>query len=282
MLPKRLEIEFTNACNSRCGYCPRFYLIGVDAGFLEVSLFRKIVDEAASEPSTVLQLHRRGESLLHPDFDDMLRYLQGKFSGLQLATNGILLDARKAEIIAGTLTFLSFSIDHPALFRKNRGVDCYEEVEKNILHFLDINNDRVMTQVSMVRTDTTGGNHVDEFVEIWKDRVDRVRIYEEHSSDGAFGSLKEKRKNRKPCVKPFTDMVIFYDGSVMRCNHDWNGEPMGNVNDGSIADIYGNDRYRDLRNQQETLCITDEPCKSCDSWYAEEGKQGTGLSYESD
>lgn len=51
-------------------------------------------------------------------------------------------------------------------------------------------------------------------------------MYPEHSSNGAFGSLKEKYNlpdinKRLPCKKVFTDMVIYWNGDAAVCNHDW-------------------------------------------------------------
>ena len=51
---------------------------------------------------------------------------------------------------------------------------------------------------------------------------------------------------------------------------------MGDVSNDSIADIFNNEKYVALRKQQKDLDFIDEPCKSCDSWYVQEGVQGTG------
>ncbi len=281
MLPKRIEIEFTNNCNSKCLYCPRNYINNIGDGYMNLKLYKKIIDEVKGFPKITLQLHRRGESLLHPDFIKMISYLKKEnFYDLQLATNAILLDKEKSELLSKVLTFISFSIDHPIIYKKNRGVDCYNIVEENINKFIKINNGKVKTQVSIVKTDEIKDEIINEFIDKWKSRVDRVRIYEEHSKDGKFGSLNKNRDSRVPCAKPNTDMVVFWNGKVVRCNHDWDGQALGDLNNNTIAKVFNNNKYDDLRNQNKLLKYKDEPCKSCDSWYAEEGIQGTGNVYE--
>lgn len=273
--PQRIEIELSSSCNLLCSYCPREYL-GRLSGFMDVQLFKRIIDEASPHPQTILVLHRRGESMLHPLFNEILGYVRGKFQKVQLATNATLLDKDKFESIVGTITFLSFSIDAPSLFDRTRIPARYKEVEEKILRFLDFNKRRVKTQVSMVRREDTHEEDIQTFKNIWRDKVDRIRIYEEHSIDGVFGALRNPRQERKPCVMPNYEVLVYYNGKVGRCNHDWNGQPMGDLNVSTINDIWNSRCYQELRKQHQTLEINDGVCKHCDSWYPEIGMQGTG------
>ncbi|MGA1823501.1 MAG: radical SAM/SPASM domain-containing protein [bacterium] len=283
--PKRIEIELVSACNLRCTYCPRHY-VDMLKGYIDYTLFEKIIDEIAHYPDSIIVLHRRGESMLHPKFNDMLNLVAGKFAEVQMATNATLLHRDKYEALVTGLTFLSFSIDTPERFNKTRIPADYQKVEKNILDFLEYNNSRIKTQVSMVKTPATSDEECDTFREIWKGRVDRIRLYEEHSKEGKFGSLDNPRSDRKACVMPFYEMLIYDSGVVARCNHDWNSEDdvqsMGNVTEDTIHDIWHNERYDILRNEHVSLHFNDPVCKECDSWYPAIGTQGTGEIIEND
>ncbi|MCG6553783.1 MAG: radical SAM protein [Candidatus Magnetominusculus sp. LBB02] len=275
IFPKRLEIELVSSCNLRCVYCPRRHLSDL-SGFMDVALFKKIIDEASQYPDTIIVLHRRGESLLHRRFTEILSFIAGKFKEVQIATNATLLTEEKFEAITSAITFISFSLDAPAAYNETRVPAKYEDVERNILKFLAFNKGRVKTQASMVKTAATPDGNVAEFKEIWKDRVDRVRVYEEHSKDGVFGAIKNPRTERRPCVMPSYEMLIYDDGCVGRCNHDWNGNPLGDLKTHTIKEVWTNAAYDSLRQQHECLDITDPVCKNCDSWYPEMGVQGTG------
>ena len=277
--PKRVELEMVASCNLQCTFCPRRFFGKLD-GFMDFGLFEKIINEIKDYPDTIIVLHRRGESLLHPEFNKMLNLIAGKFKDVQLATNATVLTSEKFESMVNALTFISFSIDVPEQFEKTRVLAKYDDVEKNILNFLDYNKGKVQTQVSMVNTSNHDQKEIDEFVKRWSDKVDRVRIYEEHSSDGAFGSLERSRSDRKPCAMPIYELLIYYDGMVGRCNHDWDGEPMGDVSNQIIKEIWYNDKYQNLRIQHKKLEFKDEVCKNCDSWYPEIGIQGTGEVFE--
>ncbi len=276
--PKRIELELSSTCNLKCTYCPRKFVKDLN-GFMDLVLFRGLVDEAAAYPETILVLHRRGESLLHPNFIEMMDYIQGRFETVQLATNATQLTGENAKAIIGAVTFLSFSIDTPHLYDTTRQPARYEDVKENILTFIKMNETcghPVTTQVSMVRTDNVSERDVRVFENTWIHRVDRVRIYEEHSTNGDFGSLKKGRKERKPCVMPFYEMLIYADGKIGRCNHDWDGNPVGHIGQKGIKEIWNNNVYHNLRQQHESMCITDAVCVSCDSWYPAEEVQGTG------
>jgi len=281
--PKRIEIEPTSACNLKCTYCPRHFVKGLNH-FMDIAMFKRIIKEIESFPETVIVLHRRGESLLHPKFSEMLYLIKGKFHEIQLASNATLLDSKLSQALIESVTFISFSIDSPNAYEKTRIPANYNKVESNIHTFIEMNKIKgspVKTQVSMVKTKNTLDSDIILFEKKWAGKIDRIRIYEAHSENGKFGSLKMKRKKRKPCVMPFYELVILCDGSIARCNHDWNSKPIGFVSNG-IQQIWQSSFFQDLRKQHETLMITDSVCASCDSWYPEEGNQCTGKVIEND
>ena len=278
-MPLRCEIELSSACNLKCSYCPRQFLDDISA-FMDFDLFNKIIDELTPFQETVLVLHRRGESLLHPRFPDCLRYVKGKFKTIQLATNATLIEDDISSLLIDTLSFISFSLDTPAEYDRTRTPARYSKVEAKINRFLELNAGRLETQVSMVRTSRTTDNDVREFKSIWQGKVNRVRIYEEHSFDGRFGSLKLGRKNRVPCAMPFYELVVLSDGKVGRCNHDWNGPALGDVNRQTVRKVWNSSLYHALREEHRSRKITDAVCKSCDSWYPVTGQQMTGETHE--
>ena len=259
--PKRVEIEPSAVCNFKCSYCPRRFVEGL-GGFIDETLFRRLVDEVAAHPDRIVVLHRRGESLLHPKIADLLHYVAGKFAEVQMATNGSIMNEKIARALFDGVDFLSFSLDPPATFEQVRGFD-YPTVKRNVEFLLEMKekwNATTKVQVSMVRTGETLEENVQAFKAEWAGKVGRIRVYEEHSANGNFGSLKAPRSERKPCVMPFYQTLIYVDGKVGRCNHDWDGEPLGDVTRQTISEVWNSPAYRGLRDQHEKLQITDATC----------------------
>ncbi|MBN1205671.1 MAG: radical SAM protein [Myxococcaceae bacterium] len=278
VFPKSLIIEPTINCNRKCPFCPRTNYDARKHGFMEMGLFTRLMDEINEHRGRTVHLFRRGESLLHPKIIDMFEYARPRVDDLQLTTNATLLSRKYADALVRLVDFISFSIDIPSKFSVNRDGDDYERTVENIEYFLS-KAQGVRTQVSMVLTDHTEAE-IQQFHDRWKSSVERVRVYSQHSADGHYGSLPYDRGARRTCMKPFSEILIYYNGLTGRCNHDWNGKPLGDVSGRSIREVWEGKAYEDLRVQHKTLQITDETCKHCDSWYPNMVEQGTGYLFE--
>lgn len=278
--PSRVILEFTNNCNLSCCMCPRRYM-NSRKGYLSQRLFKKIIDEIASHPKVSLIPFFRGESLLHPEFIGMLKYIKSKgIAPVQLATNGLLLDDKLSDAILGlNIDFISFSLDglNAEIYNKVRRGGDYNLVINNIESFLKKKADQKRSlpniQISIVETEKTKKS-IKAFVAKWRRKVNRIRVYPEHSKGGEFGSLKNKKNgliiHRKPCIKLITGMAIYWDGNVAICNHDWNRkEFIGSLKKNLIAEIWNSKKYLKLRKMHfENAVGADTICGKCDCWKA--------------
>lgn len=250
-------------------------------GFLSFSLFKKIIDEVSEYKDTALVPFFRGESLLHPRCIDMLAYAKKKGVGpIQFTTNATLMtDVIARSLIDLELDFISFSIDSidPVLYAEIRKGADLNPVLTNIEFFCNLKRkqklDKPEIQVSVVKTKNTLEG-INDFVRFWKTRVNRVRVYDEHSQEGLFGSLhpnkgKSLAEHRQPCMKPFTDLVIYWNGDVALCNHDWDRKnPLGNLNAHRIYDIWQNHGYQTIRDAHCGYGKLEPLCETCDHWKA--------------
>ena len=276
--PRRVVVELTNRCNLSCSMCPRRFMTA-PLGDMQPGLFRKVVDEVASHPGTAIAPFFRGEAMLHPDFLGLLEYARRMVSGrIMLFTNCVPMDEPMADsILSLGIDHISFSIDSPdpQTYRDIRRGGDFERLNKNVSYFLGQKMARGLrlpeTQVSFVRT-RLNSHLVDAFVSKWKGAVDRVRIYEEHSANGRFGSSAEavSQIDRQPCLKPFSELVVYWNGETALCNHDWDRkESLGSVRDHSIEEIWHGPEYARIRDmhiagQWEKMT----PCSSCTQWHA--------------
>ena len=292
--PRRVTVELTNHCNLNCSMCPRRYMSG-PKGFMAVPLFTRIIDEMAAHPGTVLVPFFRGEALLHPEFLPMLAYATPRVGSVQLATNATMMDPVIADALVNLeVDFVSFSIDSvdPDIYGSVRRNADLGDVLRNVEYLCTMKQERnakkPQIQVSVVETDDTAEG-VEEFIRFWSGKVDRVRVYREHSRDGHFGSLEDAgeegpSKSRKPCLKPFNELVVYWNGEVALCNHDWNRTaPLGSVHDRSIQEIWRSETYELQRRAQMGMGEMEDLCRGCDHWEAYWRKdQLIGALYEND
>ena len=246
-LPNRVTLELTNRCNRACEGCPR-HKMAYPLGDMDISLLTDIVEQLP--PETVIVPFFRGESLLHPRFADAMEKLR-KFNTVQLATNGDYLTMQHQHAITASCSFVSLSLHSLARPRP----------------FLPAaKNEGVTTQVSILET-LLPANKMD-YVNAWLKCVDRFRIYKEHSHNG-FGDITDGGEDVGwACMKPFREMVVYWDGKVALCNHDWgNQHPLGDLNIQSVKKVWNGPAYHRVRKLHSEGFRRKAPsCQDCDFW----------------
>ena len=279
--PRRVTLEFTNHCNLRCVFCPRRFM-EKETGFLDVALARNLMGQMRDNAPVTVVPFFRGESLTHPQWDVLLAGLHEFGLGpIQMATNASLLtEARARRLLEIGIDTLSFSMDtvNAATYRRLRGTD-YAESLGNVLRFLEMRaadageGGCATVQVSAVKT-ADNAHEMDDFIAFWRDKADRIRIYPEHSADGKPGSLPDgapEACQRTPCHKVMEDMVIYWNGDVALCNHDWTrrltGSHIGSVRTSSIKDVWNAPAYEAIRAAHRSGDLRDvPPCEHCQHW----------------
>lgn len=135
-------IEITNACNFACTFCP-YPKMDRKKGVMDLGLFRKVADEVSEkEICSWICVHLMGEPTLHPQFFDMVRYLNEKNLYVSLITNGSLPAERLAagfqdlEIASLFLSINSFGEDKYTE-KGVKGMD-YEAYVENQKNFIDL------------------------------------------------------------------------------------------------------------------------------------------------
>ncbi len=279
--PNRITVELTNQCNVSCTFCPR-QNVPMEIGFMDLNLYKKIIDEAAEHLPVKLVLFFRGESLLHPNFFECLEYAKERGIGpIQMASNAYALDDEAADkILESGIDFISFSLDtlNAEVYKRTRK---YGDLTTSVEHVINLSNkcrerkkrdlQAPTIQVSTIEVD----DYMDgqqEFIEFWQQHVDIVRVYYEHDENGKFRDGNVVRKlpkieGRKPCRKIFTDLLIYWNGDLALCNYDWKGGLHLNINEMSIYDAWHSERYENIRKMHNGNHIDSElMCRKCEHW----------------
>jgi len=277
--PERITLELTNRCNLNCIFCPR-HLMAKHTGFLNVDIAKRLIDEIAEHLPISIVPFFRGEPLLHPNWEEIISYMKKKGIGpIQMTTNATLMHPEVAQkIIDLEIDFISFSLDtlDAEKYEKARRGATYSKVIENIETLLEMkkSSGKIYPEIQVSAIDIIEyKDGMENFVKYWQPKVDRVRIYIEHSQDGHPGSIAAplpEFDKRLSCRKVFTDMVILWDGEIALCNHDWTREKehrIGNVVEESILKVWQNKQYQKIREMHLTGGVSDETiCANCDHW----------------
>jgi hypothetical protein len=117
LLPSRLYVECTAACNISCNQACCAPETGItrtrQAGMLDFDLFTRVIDEAGPALGRV-DFFNYGEAFLHKRAVEMCEYIKTKFPHIYLytSTNGLALNEEKARrLVHSGIDEVTFSID---------------------------------------------------------------------------------------------------------------------------------------------------------------------------
>lgn len=139
--PVHIFIEPTNYCNLRCIMCPQHELMTRKRGYIDFELFKKIVVDCKNIGVEYINLFFLGESFLHPKIFDMITYAKLNSVGVNINTNGTLLNKNIArQILKSGIDTLSISFDgiEQSIYENIRRNASFTKTLKNIKYLLQL------------------------------------------------------------------------------------------------------------------------------------------------
>jgi radical SAM protein with 4Fe4S-binding SPASM domain len=265
--PLHLDIESTNACNLRCIMCPRNFMTE-EIGYIERTLFQKIIDEGAGYRLPSIKLNYRGEPLLYPQLPEMVAYAKSKgIMEVQFNTNGLLLNEKKiAALIDAGLDRIIFSVDGATreTYEKIRTGSNYEQVVNNIKAMVQMRNERGLkrpsVRVQMVKM-KENEHQVEDFLKMWLPVANRVAVSIEREPTGT-----QKEVVHFPCPQIWQRLMVCWDGEVRMCCGDWEGEiVLGNARESTIYELWHSQKLNKIRELHARHRFNEIPaCARCE------------------
>ena len=272
--PIYVLIEPISVCNLRCVMCFQIddsFTSNKDLmGKMELSLFKKIIDELSLKGTKAITLASRGEPTLHPQLKEMLEYCSGKFFEIKINTNATRLTEELIHVILKSgVTDIVFSIDsyEKEDYEKIRVRGVFETVEKNVKLFQKIKKENYPESFCATRVSGVKVNKeldVKEFKKFWEKYVDHVSMQELDIRWDTYHNPLEIAAE-SPCINLWERMYIWFDGICNPCDMDYKSElSVGNLKDSSIQEIWNSKKYTNLRNDhQQGLRKNYFPCDRC-------------------
>jgi len=250
--PLFLDIETTSACNLKCPFCATTFLNEkMEKGFITFDMVKKIIDEGVAHGLYGVKFNIRGEPLLHKQIHQFVKYAkQKRLIDVYFNTNAVLLteDISKKLIDVGldrlSISFEGFTKD---VYEKHRVGANYEKVLSNIEKMqalkakMKVKHPKIRIQTVMF--DGLREN-LKEYEEFWSSKVDEVAFLD-------YKEMKGKKKHLKypwACPQIWQRMAVWWDGSIMPCNHDDDGLlNLGNIKDVSIREAWHSTKLNNVR-----------------------------------
>ena len=271
--PIYLLLEPVSACNLRCPFCHQvdddFTSNQQMMGKMDLSLFKKIIDEAHDSGTQAITLTCRGEPTLHPQIGEMLEYCSGKFIELKMNTNATRLNEKLIhQILKSGMTELVFSVDshYKEEFESLRVGANFELVVSNVKKFKEIRdrdypNSACITRASGVQV---GKQDPEKFKKFWQPFVDHVVMVNMLYRWDIYNNTKNL-SSKGFCHYLCRSLSIYFDGSVIPCDADYEGRlSLGSIKDNSIREIWNGEKYDNLINaHKDGRRDKHVPCDRC-------------------
>ncbi|NQU17505.1 MAG: radical SAM protein [Candidatus Saganbacteria bacterium] len=270
--PLHLLVEPTSVCNLRCVMCfqnDRSFRNKRYWGFMDLSLFKLLVDQAVENNCKALTLASRGEPTLHRDFGKMLEYCKGKFLELKINTNALTLDeALCYKILDSGVDIVVFSVDShtKSEYEKIRLGSDFDRVLSNIKMFCRIkkSNDKyrkTSTRVSGI--DLNNGQDKEKFYAFWKDIVGIVVLTEFALRWDTYNN--EFLSCNMPCNLLWERMYVWFNGICNPCDFDYKSTlSVGDARNSSLKEVWLGEKYNTYRALLlEGKRNTINPCNKC-------------------
>lgn len=243
LFPKRVTVEMTNNCNLNCPMCLRRFTNN-KTKYMSFAMWKQIIDEV-TDHNVILVPFWMGESLTHPAFEEMISYAIGKVEEIQFATNGILVFKYMKMLMQ--LDFIS--------------VSCHNAEGLLAVKDLYITRGNMKQAKPKIQMSFVESEESIKSLTLFSKYADIVRVYDEHSEDGNFGSSKNKIGKRTFCEKLTNDITIASDGSISRCCYNWLTDAPLSIKSSTISEAWNSNIYNAMRDD-----YPDMVCAKCDQW----------------
>lgn len=269
--PVSLIIESTGKCNLKCPMCPR-QLSPYPAEDMDFEMFARLIDEVKDHSEMVFPWGL-GEPLINPDLFRMLEYCRQAGMYTVVSTNATLLDEERGRrLIESGLNNLIIAFDGttPEVYEKYRKNARFDKVRANILRFLELKQELksdLFVVLQMVRL-PENRSQVADYQRMWSiPGVDEVRIKEDEIviPGVALEDRVSSHQRRNPCYQLWQGPVhIDYKGDFRPCCHMYDTEPVGNVAESSLFELWNSEQLVELRNAHLEGDLSRFPhCRNC-------------------
>jgi len=294
-----LQIELTNKCPFRCVMCPRTDHMTRALGHMQFPVFKKIIDElVATDPNygetqDPIWLHHFGESLVHPDFGDFIRYARSRGIRTRMSINPLMLsEGIGEELLDAGPVELQVSLDghDDQSFEQIRGLpDAYEQSKRNLIRFLDkkvMRGKNIHVTLSVIDFPLNDRSEEENRAEwerhwrsvpgidaflwkgfcSWNGDAPEIIAMDRLDTSPATELMRRHRDDFKvTCDWPWKRMVVAWNGDVLSCCYDYDAKyVLGNVTRQSLREIWNGEPIQALRREFSSGCVTNSLCTNCE------------------
>lgn len=256
---QQIYIEITNICNLHCSFC-------VDTNrmkeYMSIDNFQEVINKIKDYTHSIY-LHVKGEPLIHPNFEELLKILINTNLSVKITTNGTKLDK-----------FGPLIINHPNIHKINISLQSALQLEKNqqqkyfknLEEFLkDVKNKHIYLRNWAL--DNKEDQILKEYLlklypqaTFTDNELFTRNIHYSKQEKFDWPSVNNLKQIDTICLGGKNQLGILVDGSVVLCCLDNNGDTIiGNIFKDQMEDILNSELYLNAVRKMPYFDL----CKKC-------------------
>ena len=273
--PKKLMIEVTNNCNSKCIFCGNCNMTR-KRSFVSEKIVKKALEQGIVMGIRKVGFYTNGEPLLDKNIEKYIEYAKKNlYDYVYITTNGMLANKNRVKALFDSgLDSIKFSINsiEKENYKNVHGVNCFEKVVENLRNAYYMKKSKYPNKkvyVSYIKTKMNNYKD-DEIKHFFEEYCDGVLIQEVRNQGGLISNIEKLKINNHeniynlPCFYPFNTVIVTCEGYITACCMDFqNYLVYGNLNEKKLQDIWNNDVIQELRRKHLNGKIEDTICKNC-------------------
>jgi radical SAM protein with 4Fe4S-binding SPASM domain len=301
-IPLNVDLELASVCNLECPFC-----FIADKKFDEMirqpsadgksrrrlmptELAMRVIDQAADIGVPALKFNWRGESTLHPDYSQIIKYASDQdtdsdlcpccdgtkpaFHELLVNTNANCPDKSLDGLMAATKVMVSLDSLVPETYAKMRVGGKLERAKEVIKELIQRKHPNLW-----VRRVITKENREEPFKRMVLDtfgqypHVSEHHVFDRNEADRHSSDYQHDLK-RTYCGYPSQRIVVSSSGLCYPCCIDLHeAMPVGDINRQSLGDIWNGAAMGNLRAELRQDHFRSSACQTCQSWMAYQAPQ---------
>lgn len=266
-LPEVYQIEITNACNLKCPMCLRSTHMVRPDQLLDIHLLQIMHERGDFQGTQYVELQMAGEPTLHPKLQQAIRFLKEKVGVLVgLSTHGLQIRKNpQLAFILLELDALTISVDSldPETYHKMRFPATIEQLLESLDIFFQVIHHNPTAKLPFIELQLVVTSMFEKSgdvsaLEIMMHKRGWDKYASVRTTADCFGEMQErveqgtKQRNTELCMNPFMSVSVAQNGDVVSCCFIFQPDKnevnyYGNLYEHSLADIWANDRVKNMR-----------------------------------
>lgn len=276
-LPQIFQMEIYGNCNYNCIFCPYGNGYKKRNCMIYLSYIKQLHKKGIFKSTKEIGLHVLGESTLHPEYFEIIKFLNSKGIKVKDATNASRFEDIKfvKNLLKSKLSMLVISLD--AFYETT-----YSKVKKTKIKLSDIlpgliyylKHTKIKTYIQAIRHEKYEKNEIKKFIKFWGKYFKNnlisfdYKFLDTWSGHFSYATTRETLKEKKAiCPNIFRSISILSNGKVVPCCRvfDWSYS-YGNIFKEELKDIWGGKKHLKLIKDMLEGKYKILPCKNCKEW----------------